>query len=219
MCVLAMTDVARIVKRRQRRRRRVGMAYDTAIEVARLIPRETRLLDIGCGEGFVAHHLSALLGTKVIGVDLAEAPDAPIEYLSYDGTRIPVNDNSFDGVLLSYVLHHVQDIDQVLSEVRRVLREGGLVVVYEDVPKDWWERFPCWTHDLKWRSRTGPCTFRRDPEWLELFGSFGLEVVDEHHLSRWRNVFHPVGHRLYVLKAKGATKVAVKRSVGLHSNN
>src|SRR5439155_21477931 len=117
-------------------------------------------------------------------------------YLSYDGTRHPVRDRSVDGVLLSYVLHHVQDIDQVISEVRRVIRDGGLVVVYEDIPKAWWEKLPCWTHDLKWRSRTGPCTFRRDPEWVKLFRAYGLEVVDERHLSRWRNVFHPVGHRL-----------------------
>ena len=52
----------------------------------------------------------------------------------------PVTDNSFDGVLLSYVLHHVQDIDLVLSEVRRVVRNGGLIVVYEDIPKDWRDR-------------------------------------------------------------------------------
>ena len=209
MCVLAMTDVARVVRRRNKRRRRVGMAYDTAVEVAGLIPRNTRLLDVGCGEGFVAHHLTALLGTNVIGVDLAKTTDAQIEYLSYDGTRIPVTDHSFDGVLLSYVLHHVQDIHLVLSEVRRVVRNGGLVVVYEDIPQDWWDRFPCWTHDLKWRRRTGPCTFRRQPEWQALFSSYGLEIVSEHHLSRWRNVFHPVGHRLFVLKANGSEKTSV----------
>lgn len=201
-----MTDVVRVVKRRERRRRRVGTAYDTAIEVARHLPRNTRLLDVGCGEGFVAHHLTALLDSKVTGVDLPATTDAPIKYISYDGVRIPATDNSFDGVLLSYVLHHVQDIDMVLGEVRRVLRDGGLVVVYEDTPQIWWDRFPCWTHDLKWRRITGPCTFRRGAEWQTLFNSYGLEIVSEHSLSRWRNVFHPVGHRLYVLRAKGAVK-------------
>ncbi len=201
-----MTEVAQIVRRRQRRRRRVGIAYDTAVEVAGLIPRNTRLLDVGCGEGFVAHHLTALLGTNVIGVDLAKTTDAQIEYLSYDGTRIPVTDHSFDGVLLSYVLHHVQDIHIVLSEVRRVVRNGGLVVVYEDIPKDWRDRFPCWAHDMKWRRRVGPCTFRRPPEWEELFNSYGLEIQSEHQISRWRDIFHPIGHTLYVLKANGKTK-------------
>lgn len=201
-----MTDVIRIVKRRERQRRRVGAAYETAIEVARHLPKNTRLLDVGCGEGFVAHHLGAMLDTKVTGVDLPKTTHAPIDYISYDGVRLPATDNSFDGVLLSYVLHHVQDIDNVLSEVRRVVRDGGLVVVYEDIPQDWWDRLPCWTHDLKWRRISGPCTFRRGSEWQTLFDSYGLETVSEHSLSRWRNVFHPVGHRLYVLKAKNSVK-------------
>jgi SAM-dependent methyltransferase len=201
---MAMTDVARVVRRREVRRRRVGTAYDIAIEVAHHLPRQTRLLDIGCGEGYIAHHLTALLGTNVLGVDLPKSIAAPIEYLSYDGTLVPVEDKSFDGVLLSYVLHHVQDIELLLSEVRRVVRDEGFVVIYEDVPEAWWERVPCWTHDLKWRKRTGPCTFRREPEWFDLFRSFGLEVVSTHSLSRWRNVFHPVAHWLYVLKVNGS---------------
>jgi ubiquinone/menaquinone biosynthesis C-methylase UbiE len=203
MCVLAMTDVVRVVKRRQQRRRSVGKAYDTAIEVADLIPPDTRLLDVGCGNGFVAHHLNALLGTRVTGVDVGVDAKARIKYLRYDGTRLPVRDGSYDGVLLSYVLHHVQDVDLVLSEVCRVLRKDGLVVVYEDVPKNLWDRVPCWTHDRMWRRRTGPCTFRRPPEWADLFASYGLEIVSAKSISRWRNVFYPIGHILYVLKATG----------------
>ena len=104
-----MTDAFQIVQRRQQQWRVVGKAYDTACEVARVVPRDSRVLDVGCGEGFVAHHLTALLRTNVIGIDLASSADAPIEYLSYDGKRFPVKDQSFDGVLLAYVLHHAQD--------------------------------------------------------------------------------------------------------------
>src|SRR5206468_11748274 len=38
------------------------------------------------------------------GLDLASRVDAPINYMSYDGKRIPANDGSFDTVLLCYVL-------------------------------------------------------------------------------------------------------------------
>ena len=205
-----MTDVVRVVKRRQQRRRSVGKAYDTAIEVADLIPPDTRLLDVGCGNGFVAHHLNALLATRVTGVDLGGATSARIKYLRYDGTQLPAGDDSYDGVLLSYVLHHVQDIHLVLNEVCRVLRKDGLVVIYEDVPQNWWDNVPCFTHDLMWRGRTGPCTFRRRPEWMDLFDSYGFEVVSDKGLSRWRNVFHPVKHRLYVLKATGKRRASAK---------
>ncbi len=171
-----------------------------------MVPRRARVLDVGCGNGFIAHHLTAMLGARVVGLDVAAGAVAPIEYLRYDGTRFPVLDRSFDAVLLCYVLHHAQDFRVVMGEVRRVLRDGGLVVVYEDIPLRLWDRFICWTHDLRWRGRTGHCVFRREPEWRAMFGSFGFEIVAERRLSRWRNLAHPVCRRFYVLKSNGAEK-------------
>ncbi|MEP6707110.1 MAG: class I SAM-dependent methyltransferase [Pyrinomonadaceae bacterium] len=185
---------------RERRRRKVGRAYDMALEVARVVPRHSRVLDVGCGNGFIAHHLSAMLGTKVTGIDLDEDAQTPIDYLRFDGTHFPVEDQSFDGVLFCYVLHHAQDLGAILGEVRRVLRPTGRLVVYEDIPEVWWDRFVCWTHNLQWQSRTGPCTFRREDEWRDTFGGAGFEIVNERRLSRMRNLAHPVRRRFYFLK-------------------
>jgi SAM-dependent methyltransferase len=186
---------------RRRRRRVVGRSYDMALEVARVIPRYTDVLDVGCGDGFISHHLSAILRSRVVGIDLTPATEAPIEYLRFDGKRFPVENQSFDGVLLCYVLHHAQNSYQIMSEVRRVLRDGGLVVVYEDIPKCWWDRTVCWIHNLKWRSRTGPCTFHGEDRWSALFSSAGFEILSDRPLSRWRNFAHPVSRRFYLLKA------------------
>lgn len=186
--------------RRERRRRLVGRSYDMALELARVIPHRSRVLDVGCGDGFIAHHLSALLGTDVIGLDVCERASARIEYLRYDGTSFPAMNGSFDAVLMCYVLHHAQDQRAVLLESRRVLREGGLVIVYEDIPQNGWDRAVCLTHDRMWRRRTGPCTFRREREWRALFAATGFEVVAERSLSRWRNLTHPVCRRFYVLR-------------------
>lgn len=170
-----------------------------ALEIARIIPRGSEVLDVGCGNGFIAHHLNAMLGTKVVGIDLGSSADAPIDYRRYDGIRFPGLDNLFDAVLLCYVLHHAQDVRIVLNEMRRVLRDGGLAVVYEDIPRSWWDKGVCWIHNQQWRGRTGPCTFRRESEWRALFESFGFEVVNERQLSRWRNLTHPVSRRFYLL--------------------
>src|SRR5215204_1824675 len=53
-----------------RRRRLVGRSYDMALELARVLPRAGRVLDVGCGGGYIAHHLSALLGAPVSGIDV-----------------------------------------------------------------------------------------------------------------------------------------------------
>lgn len=191
---------------RERRRRKVGRAYDMALEIARLLPVNSRVLDVGCGSGFIAHHLSAMLGSGVIGIDLEPATEAAIEYRQFDSTTFPVSDSAVDAVLFCYVLHHAQNLGALMSELRRVLSEDGRAIVYEDIPAAWWDRFICWTHDLKWRKRTGPCQFRRATEWRFEFESAGFEVVQERKLARWRNFAHPVRRRLFLLKMNETTQ-------------
>jgi SAM-dependent methyltransferase len=187
--------------RRERRRRLVGRSYDMALEIARVLPRGSRVLDVGCGSGFIAHHLAGVLGARVTGIDVRRSADAPIEYACFDGAQFPSADRSFDAVLLCYVLHHAQDQRAFLGEIRRVLQDGGLAVIYEDVPARVWDRAVCAAHDRSWRARTGPCTFRLEDEWRALFVSAGFEVVSERALSRWRNLAHPVRRTLFVLRA------------------
>ncbi|HEV8368029.1 MAG TPA: class I SAM-dependent methyltransferase [Pyrinomonadaceae bacterium] len=190
-----------------RRRRKVGRAYDMALEIARILKPGAAVLDVGCGNGFISHHLRSLLGSTVVGLDVGPGTTARINYLPYDGRHFPVRDRSFDAVLLCYVLHHAQDARLVLDEVRRVLRDGGLVIVYEDNPSGWWDRAVCWTHNLQWQGRTGPCTFQRESEWRGVFGLTGFDVIAKRELSRWRNVAHPVSRNFFLLRTdSSATK-------------
>jgi len=185
---------------RERRRRKVGRAYDMALEIARVIPCGAEVLDVGCGNGFIAHHLSAMLGTSVVGIDVATSTEAAIEYRRFDGIHFPLEDDSVDAVLLCYVLHHAQDTGAVLNEVRRVLRNGGLAIIYEDIPASWWDKGVCWIHNRQWKDRTGPCAFRNESEWRALLVSLDFEIVSERRLSRWRNFTHPVCRRSLALK-------------------
>lgn len=210
-CVMNALSI--FIKRRfqrMRRRRKVGRAYDMALEVARTLPpragARVRVLDVGCGNGFIAHHLTGLLGTTVVGLDVGTSTSARINYLPYDGRHFPVKDQSFDAVLLCYVLHHAQNAILVLNEVSRVLREGGVAIIYEDIPSLWWDRMVCWTHNRQWRARTGPCTFRLEQGWHKTFTVAGFEIVSERPLSRWRNLAHPVARRFYVIRASQRTR-------------
>ncbi|HET6977798.1 MAG TPA: class I SAM-dependent methyltransferase [Pyrinomonadaceae bacterium] len=199
--MISLTTTIKRRLKRARRRRKVGRAYDMALEVASVLPPRADVLDVGCGNGFIAHHLQSILGKTVVGLDVGtNTALAPINYLPYDGRHFPVRDSSFDAVLLCYVLHHAQDSRLVLNEVSRVLREGGLAIIYEDIPSIWWDRVVCWTHDRQWRGRTGPCKFQVEEGWRRTFNLAGFEVVKERALSRWRNLAHPVSRRFFVLK-------------------
>ena len=172
-----------------------------ALEVARVLPPRANVLDVGCGNGFIAHHLKAMLGTTVVGLDVGSDTSAHIDYLPYDGRHFPVRDQTFDAVLLCYVLHHAQDSRLVLNEVNRVLRDGGIAIIYEDVPGIWWDRMVCWTHDRQWRNRTGPCTFQMPQGWRRVFDLAGFEILKERRLSRWRNLAHPVSRQFFVIRS------------------
>ena len=95
-----------------------------------------KVLDLGCAGGFMAEALDDR-GAVVTGIDPAEqAIIAACAHaaengrdITYDvgvGEDLPYPDASFDHVVCVDVLEHVTDLGQVLAEVARVLRPGGL---------------------------------------------------------------------------------------------
>lgn len=95
-----------------------------------------RVLDLGCGEG----HFASLLageGMSVVAADVAveplrrarEAhPELELSLLTPDAP-LPFEDCSFDAVWAGEVIEHVADTQSWLSEVRRVLRSGGALLL------------------------------------------------------------------------------------------
>lgn len=84
-------------------------------------PRESRILDVGCGDGLI----SALLQSKrqdlsIQGIDVLARQNTHIPVGTFDGVHIPFADNSFDVVLFSDVLHHTEDPGILLLEAFRV---------------------------------------------------------------------------------------------------
>ena len=186
---------------REQRRRKIGRAYDMALEIERFIPTGSDVLDVGCGNGYIAHHLCGLLRAKVLGIDVADTNEAAIDYRRYDGAHFPLADQSVDAVLLCYVLHHAEDALKLLLEAKRVVRGGGVIVIYEDIPATFWDQAICRIHNRQWQNLTGPCTFRNPTDWENVFRSLGFELNESRCLSRWRNLTHPVRRSLFVIRS------------------
>jgi ubiquinone/menaquinone biosynthesis C-methylase UbiE len=185
------------------RRRRLGFAYDMAKEIAQYIPMGTNVVDIGCGNGFIAYHLGAMVRVPVMATDIVQAVAAPIDYRPFTGSRLPFPDHSFDVALFCYVLHHAPNAETLLAEARRVLRPQGRIIVYEDTPKSWIDRLLCWRHERQWLSRAGRCSFRADTGWRAVFARLGFTLLFGRSLSRFRDLSYPVSRSLYVLSADG----------------
>jgi SAM-dependent methyltransferase len=97
--------------------------------ISALLPSSpTTLLDIGSGDG----RLAAALQTRhpnltITAVDNAPPPVTAIPTLSYDGVRLPLEDNIIDHVMLIDVLHHADNIPHLLSEAVRVARQSIII--------------------------------------------------------------------------------------------
>lgn len=109
------------------------------------------ILDCACGRGFYLNMIRTISKCKLFGLELdpdviaktwrnvSHLPDITLTQANI--YRQPYRDNSFDGVLLSEILEHVDDDVRGLTEVRRVLKPGGVAAI--TVPNAnypfWWD--------------------------------------------------------------------------------
>jgi SAM-dependent methyltransferase len=98
-----------------------------------LLASNRKVLNFGSGD--------TRLGVSVTNLDLAPGPNVDV---TYDGRDIPFDDGHFDAVIAQEVLEHVQDLEHSVAEIRRVLRDGGLlycqlpfILGYHSGPEDY----------------------------------------------------------------------------------
>ena len=101
-----------------------------------------RILDVGCGPGYYCAELADEVGSdgSIVGVD-ASAPmlalarrrceGRAVTFHQSDVLSLPVEDEDFDAALCVQVLEYVEDATAVLAEIRRTLRPGGRVLVWD----------------------------------------------------------------------------------------
>jgi SAM-dependent methyltransferase len=101
-----------------------------------------RVLDLACGTGIVARQLAPVVGAsgRLVALDLRQAMldvaskltvpyGAAIEWTQGDATRLHLGSDAFDVVICQQGLQFFPDRPAALSEVKRVLRDDGRVVL------------------------------------------------------------------------------------------
>ncbi|MCP4706470.1 MAG: class I SAM-dependent methyltransferase, partial [candidate division Zixibacteria bacterium] len=77
---------------------------------------------------------------KVIGIDITDKnfmearekfKDEPVEFIVMDGSELKFENSTFDTVSICAGLHHLDDISGTLSEMKRVLKPGGIFILRE----------------------------------------------------------------------------------------
>lgn len=104
-------------------------------ELIKIVP--SSILDVGCGEGFtLARIRNAGIKAVLEGVDirpeainLGQKLNPELTLRTGNIYQLPYADNSFDAVLCSEVLEHLDDPERALAELRRVIRKYCIISV------------------------------------------------------------------------------------------
>jgi ubiquinone/menaquinone biosynthesis C-methylase UbiE len=101
------------------------------------LPAQSRVADLGCGSGTFTHLLHRS-GYDCVGLDISgklievgRRKHPGLELLQGDIEHLPFADASFDGVLLSGVVHHFPDPSRCAAEVARILRPRGRFMAFD----------------------------------------------------------------------------------------
>ncbi|MBI3335408.1 MAG: class I SAM-dependent methyltransferase [Candidatus Portnoybacteria bacterium] len=125
--------------------------------------RNSRIIEIGCGGGALLSDLRRIGFNNITGVDnSAEAINACKgkglrDVYQLDGAKLDFRDNSFDMVVASDVLEHIEDDTLALKEWHRILSTKGLVIIFVPAFSFLWSKHDELNHHYRRYTRRMLC--------------------------------------------------------------
>jgi SAM-dependent methyltransferase len=146
--------------------------------LARLVPHDARIVDIGSGDGSIAASLlERRPDVTVQGLDVFARPRPQIPVRIFDGTMLPFPDRSFDVATLVDVVHHAERPLELLREAMRVspacivLKDHTLEGAFAETTLRFMDRVGNVRHGV-----AIPYSFWSKTRWLAVFAELGLRV-------------------------------------------
>lgn len=111
----------------ENRSQKAAKIFAVLDEEGALAKANVRILDIGCAFGHILKKLTPADGFGV-GVDMDTKLGSPSENVSFlraDAENLPFQDGTFDVVICNHVYEHTDDASALLSEIHRIMHDGG----------------------------------------------------------------------------------------------
>ena len=116
--------------------RKDGAAYEMMYEMIQPVVRHRTVLELATGTGLIAKHIvnaaAHIEATDASPEMIAEAKrdnhSAKLHFSVQDMFRLPYAEESFDVVIVSNALHIVPQPEKALAEIRRVLKDDGVLI-------------------------------------------------------------------------------------------
>ena len=116
--------------------RKDAAAYEQMYELLRLVVRQKTVLELATGTGLIAKHI-VRYANHIEATDASQemieqakqgVKSAKLYFSVQDMFHLPYADQSFDVVIVVNALHIVPEPEKALSEIRRVLKDDGVLV-------------------------------------------------------------------------------------------
>jgi len=189
--------------------------------VREMLPPESVVLDVGCGEGYGTAPISSAV-KKAVGIDVDEKTiryaqekyrGTNCEFIAFDGKRIPFDDETFTSVVSFQVIEHVPDVQAYLKEIRRVVKKGGCIVLttpnrtYRLWPgQKPWNRFHLREYDARGLKKVLEDVFGEVEVW-------GIRGTDEVQRKEYARVNKPSLLRYVLYRATKAIPEPVRAGI------
>jgi ubiquinone/menaquinone biosynthesis C-methylase UbiE len=163
---------------------------DFAAHLAKLIPAQSNVLDFGCGNMYTSQELLKISpALNIMGIDVIKDQNLDEKFLSDERLNftllktkeLPFPDNHFDVSFALTVMHHTDNPEYYLSELKRVTKPTGSIILIEEMYHNQLDKLVIFSHDwilniLK-EGVPIPLNFRSNKHYLNEFERQGLNVV------------------------------------------
>jgi 2-polyprenyl-3-methyl-5-hydroxy-6-metoxy-1,4-benzoquinol methylase len=135
------------------------------------------VLDIGCGLGEFMDMLENK-GYKVCGVDMEKNCEKCAAAVNIEVSPLPFEDNMFDIVTSLEVIEHLCDAELYLSEIARVLKPGGILIMTTPNYRSWFFRLLYLIGRLDFLLKTPHRTFYDCRAFYDKVGGY-FHIIDK----------------------------------------
>ncbi len=147
------------------------------------------LLDLGTGDGYVAFEMTKRWPNRsIFGVDVASESIARnkiiaeelelgnVKFHVYEGVKLPFPNEKFSGAICRYAFHHCPQPKITVSEISRILKADGIVVLSDPVPSP--PDKGGFMDDFQWLQPDGHNCFHQEQSLVDMFDRAGFELLD-----------------------------------------
>lgn len=116
--------------------------FEKTFDLAQWFSNCNQILDIGAGVCDITKRICKYSNAKVVGIDIEDfrrkgnRKNIQFDFCITDASNMPFKNSSFDCVTVFWTLHHISNYNSVLKEIDRLLKNGGQLIILEDLVND-----------------------------------------------------------------------------------